>query len=76
MSISESVIVPLSAEMLIDLDRWIAEIAHRTGTEPGCRPEAVSDILRNHFDSVRTRWHRDDARKAAAEKVSRHNSKN
>jgi hypothetical protein len=56
--------------MLADLDRWIAEIAHRMGTAPDRRSDAIRDILRNHFDSVRHRWQRGDARLAQAAKTA------
>jgi hypothetical protein len=69
-SAPESVIVQLPPDVLADLDRWIAEIAHRMGAEPDRRSDAIRDILQNHFESVRHRWQRGDARQARAAKTA------
>jgi len=53
----------LPPDLLTDLDRWRNEVATKMKQdEPDGRPEAIRDILVNHFDSVRNRWIRADAR--------------
>ena len=61
---STPVMVRLPPDQLADLDRWIRDIARRMRAEPTGRPEAIRDILQNHFDSQRQHWSREDAQKA------------
>jgi hypothetical protein len=58
------VMVHLRPDQLADLDRWIRDIARRMGNEPSGRPEAIRDILQNHFDTQRQHWAREDVQKS------------
>jgi hypothetical protein len=55
--------VRLPPDQLADLDRWIRDIARRMRSKPTGRPEAVRDILQNHFDTQRQHWAREDVHK-------------
>jgi hypothetical protein len=70
---SSGVIVRLPPDQLADLDRWISDIARRMRAKPTGRPEAIRDILQNHFETQRQYWGREDA-KAAKETVTRDKS--
>jgi hypothetical protein len=56
--------VRLPPDQLADLDRWIRDIARRMRANPTGRPEAIRDILQNHFDTQRQHWGREDVQKA------------
>ena len=61
---STPIMVRLPPDQLADLDRWIRDIARRMRDKPTGRPEAIRDILQNHFDTQRQHWGREDAQKA------------
>jgi hypothetical protein len=61
---STPIMVRLPPGQLADLDRWIRDIARRMRAKPTGRPEAIRDILQNHFDTQRQHWGREDAQKA------------
>ena len=61
---STPIMVRLPPDQLADLDRWIRDIARRMNAKPTGRPEAIRDILQNHFDTQRQRWGREDVQKA------------
>jgi hypothetical protein len=65
---SVEVTIRLPPDQLADLDRWIVDIARRMGAEPSGRPEAIRDILQNHFDTQRKHWAREDVRKPTSAK--------
>lgn len=52
--------VRLPPDQLADLDRWIRDIARRLQAKPTGRPEAIRDILQNHFETQRRHWGRED----------------
>ena len=58
--------VRLPPDQLTNLDRWIRDIARRMRAKPTGRPEAIRDILQNHFDTQRQHWGREDIQKASA----------
>ena len=60
---SVGVMVRLPPDQLADLDRWIRDIARRMSTKRTGRPEAIRDILQNHFDTQRQHWGREDVQK-------------
>jgi hypothetical protein len=60
---STPVMVRLPPDQLADLDRWIRDIARRLDAAPTGRPEAIRDILQNHFDTQRQHWGREDVQK-------------
>jgi hypothetical protein len=57
---SVGIMVRLPPDQLADLDRWIRDIARRMRAKPTGRPEAIRDILQNHFDTQRQHWGRED----------------
>jgi hypothetical protein len=57
---SVGVMVRLPPDQLADLDRWIRDIARRMRAKSSGRPEAIRDILQNHFDTQRQHWGRED----------------
>jgi hypothetical protein len=57
---SVGIMLRLPPDQLTDLDRWIRDIARRMRGKPTGRPEAIRDILRNHFDTQRQHWARED----------------
>src|SRR5215211_9452561 len=61
---STAVLVRLPPADLADLDRWVRDIARRMQTKPTGRPEAIRDILRNHFETQRRHWGREDVEQA------------
>ena len=48
---------------LADLDRWIRDISRRMQSKRTGRPEAIRDILQNHFETQRRHWAREDVQK-------------
>jgi len=62
--ISTGVMVRLPPDQLADLDRWIRDIARRMRAKPTGRPEAIRDILQNHFETQRRHWGREDVQSA------------
>src|SRR6187455_1126054 len=54
------VMVRLPPIDLADLDRWIRDISRRMQNKPTGRPEAIRNILRNHFETQRRHWGRED----------------
>lgn len=61
--------VRLPPDQLADLDRWIRDIARRMRNKPTGRPEAIRDILRNHFDAQRQHWGREDVEKTKSSAI-------
>ena len=55
--------VRLPPDQLADLDRWIRDIARRMRNKSTGRPEAIRDILQNHFETQRQHWAREDVQK-------------
>jgi hypothetical protein len=62
---SVGVMVRLPPDQLADLDRWIRDIARRMSAKRTGRPEAIRDILQNHFEAQRRHWGREDNTKSA-----------
>jgi uncharacterized protein YdaU (DUF1376 family) len=58
--------VRLPPDQLADLDRWIRDIARRMSAKPTSRPEAIRDILQNHFETQRQHWGRENIQKKKA----------
>jgi hypothetical protein len=65
---SVGVMVRLPPDQLADLDRWIVDIGRRMRAKPSGRPEAIRDILQNHFETQRQHWAREDALKGRSAK--------
>jgi hypothetical protein len=60
---STPIMLRLPPDLLADLDRWIADVARKMKASGGSRPEAIRNILQNHFETQRHHWAREDTRK-------------